>query len=86
MSIDMPGAAVSVVLVCASTGANVLDNPPMIAKAATTADVRVIVFIKQVENTMDLKDLCESSLISFITHYIAGFLALGSILLLESAI
>src|SRR5215212_509301 len=55
--IDMPGVAVSVVLVCASAGANVLDIPPMIAKAATTAAVRILVFIKQVENTIDLKDL-----------------------------
>src|SRR5215210_3870997 len=86
MSIDMPGVAVSVVLVCASAGANVLDIPPMIAKAATTAAVRIVVFIKQVENTIDLKDLRESSLISFITHYIAGSLALGPILLLGSLI
>jgi hypothetical protein len=54
MSIDMPGVAVSGVLVCASAGAAVPNIPPMIAKAATAA-VRVV-FIKHRENTIDLKD------------------------------
>jgi hypothetical protein len=53
MSIDMPGVAVSGVLVCASAGAAIPNIPPMIAKAATA--VRVV-FIKHRENTIDLKD------------------------------
>jgi hypothetical protein len=59
-------------MVCASAGADVLNIPPMIAKAATTAAVSVVL-IKQGENTIDLKDALESSLISFIALYIAGF-------------
>ncbi len=55
MSIDMPGVAVSGVLVCASAGAAIPNIPPMIAKAATAAAVRVV-FIKHRENTIDLKD------------------------------
>jgi hypothetical protein len=42
-------------LVCASAGAAIPNIPPMIAKAATAAAVRVV-FIKHRENTIDLKD------------------------------
>jgi hypothetical protein len=57
MSIDMPEVSVSVVLVCASAGAATPNVPPKIAKVATTAAAAVrIVFIKQGENTIDLKD------------------------------
>jgi len=57
--IDMPGVVLSVVLACASAGADVLNIPPTIAKAATTTAVTLI-FIKQGENTIDLKDVSES--------------------------
>jgi hypothetical protein len=56
MSIDMPGVAVSGVLVCASAGAAIPNIPPMIAKAATAAAAVRVVFIKHRENTIDLKD------------------------------
>jgi hypothetical protein len=56
MSIDMPEVSVSVVLVCASAGAATPNVPPKIAKVATTAAAVRIVFIKQGENTIDLKD------------------------------
>jgi hypothetical protein len=46
-----------VALVCACTGTAIPNIPPMIAKVATTAAAAVrIVFIKQGENTIDLKD------------------------------
>jgi thiamine monophosphate synthase len=61
----MPGVAVSASLVCcACAGAATPNIPQVIAKAATTiAVVLRIVFIKQVENTTDLKDSFENSLI-----------------------
>jgi hypothetical protein len=53
----MPEVSVSVVLVCASAGAATPNVPPKIAKVATTAAAAVRkVFIKQGENTIDLKD------------------------------
>jgi predicted Na+-dependent transporter len=56
MSIDMPEVAVSVLLVCACAGAAMPNIPQAIAKAVTTAAVRVV-FIKQNEIAVDLKDI-----------------------------
>jgi hypothetical protein len=56
ISIDMPEVAVSVLLVCACAGAAMPNIPQVIAKAATTAAVRVV-FIKQNENAVDIKDI-----------------------------
>jgi hypothetical protein len=52
----MPEVAVSVLLVCACAGAAMPNIPQVIAKAATTAAVRVV-FIKQNENAVDIKDI-----------------------------
>jgi hypothetical protein len=63
----MPGVAVSALVVScdiAAVGAAMPNVPPMIAKAATNAAI-MLVFIEQRENTLDLKDLCENSPISF---------------------
>jgi hypothetical protein len=69
MSIDMPGVAVSALLVCACAGAATPNIPQVIAKAATTAAAAVrVVFIKQAENTTNLKDSCQNSLISFSSY------------------
>jgi hypothetical protein len=47
ISIELPLVAVSVLLVCASAGTDVLNIPPMIAKAATTTTSALSVgFIK----------------------------------------
>jgi hypothetical protein len=54
MSIDIPETAVSVLLVCACAGAAMPNIPQAIAKAVTTAAVRVV-FIKQNENVGDLR-------------------------------
>jgi hypothetical protein len=71
MSIDMPGVAVSALLVCACAGAAKPNIPQVIAKAATTAAAVRVVFIKQAENTTNLKDSCQNSLISFSSYHIA---------------
>jgi hypothetical protein len=71
MSIDMPGVAVSALLVCACAGAATPNIPQVIAKAATTAAAVRVVFIKQAENTTNLKDSCQNSLISFSSCHIA---------------
>jgi hypothetical protein len=71
MSIDMPGVAVSALLVCACAGAATPNIPQVIAKAATTAAAVRVVFIKQAENTTNLKDSCQNSLISFSSYHIA---------------
>jgi hypothetical protein len=70
MSIDIPGVAVYAPLVCACAGAATPNIPQVIAKAATTAAVRVV-FIKQAENTTNLKDSRQNSLISFASYHIA---------------
>src|SRR5215212_3891461 len=85
--IDMPGVLLSVVLVCASAGADVLNTPPKIAKAVTSTATAVrVVFIKQGENTIDLKEYGKVSLSPSSSIFISGFLALCSILLLATAI
>jgi hypothetical protein len=63
ISMDIFGAVPSVVLDCACTGGITPKIPPMIAKAATTAVS--VVFIKQYENTVNLKGISENSRISF---------------------
>jgi hypothetical protein len=71
ISIDMPEVVVSALVVScdiAAAGAAMPNVPPMIAKAATNAAI-MLVLIEQRENTIDLKDLCENSLISFAACY-----------------
>jgi hypothetical protein len=58
-------------LVCACAGAATPNIPQVIAKAATTAADERVVFIKQAENTTNLKDSCQNSLISFSSYHIA---------------
>jgi hypothetical protein len=70
VSVDSPEVAVSALSVScdiATAGAAMPNIPPMIAKAATTAES--VVLIKQSVNTIDLKDVSEISVISFASHY-----------------
>jgi hypothetical protein len=72
ISIDISGVvSVFPPCICAITGAAMPKLPPMIAKAATNAAI-VVVLIKYGENTIDLKDTCEYSIISFAAHSTVG--------------
>jgi hypothetical protein len=52
----------------ATAGAVMPNVPPMIAKAATTAAVMNVVFNNDGKNTIDLNDIREYSVISFVTR------------------